>query len=65
MEGADDVKFVPRSGLGSLEGNEMDISWTRLGLTVLAAGIVCSLTDWLFMGDWIYKRFDVHPEIWR
>lgn len=24
-----------------------------------------SLTDWLFMGDWLYKRFDRHPEIWR
>lgn len=22
-------------------------------------------TDWLFAGDWLYKRFDRHPEIWR
>jgi hypothetical protein len=43
----------------------MDINWTRFGLTVLASGIVSSLTDWLFMGDRIYKRFDRSPEIWR
>jgi hypothetical protein len=23
------------------------------------------MTDWLFMGDWLYKRYDRHPEIWR
>ena len=23
------------------------------------------MTDWLFMGDWLYKRYDKHPEIWR
>ncbi len=23
------------------------------------------MTDWLFMGDLVYKRFDKHPEIWR
>ncbi|HWY51146.1 MAG TPA: hypothetical protein VNW72_06655 [Chthoniobacterales bacterium] len=41
------------------------MSWMRLGLTVLTSGIVSSLTDWLFMGDWLYKRYDRHPEIWR
>jgi len=39
--------------------------WTRITLAVLASGIVSSLTDWLFMGDWLYKRYDRHPEIWR
>lgn len=24
-----------------------------------------SMTDWLFIGDWLYKRYDQHPEIWR
>lgn len=24
------------------------------------------MTDWLFMGsDWLYRRYDQHPEIWR
>ncbi|MFY9726277.1 MAG: hypothetical protein WB579_05765 [Bryobacteraceae bacterium] len=34
-------------------------------MAVLAAGIASSMTDWLFMGDWLYKRYDKHPEIWR
>jgi hypothetical protein len=37
----------------------------RFALAVLAGGVVTSMTDWLFMGDWLYKRFDNHPEIWR
>jgi len=39
--------------------------WGRIALAVLASGVATSLTDWLFMGDWLYKRFDRHPEIWR
>jgi hypothetical protein len=39
--------------------------WGRIALAVLASGIVSSLTDWLFAGDWLYKRFDRNPEIWR
>lgn len=23
------------------------------------------MTDWFFNSDWIYKRYDRHPEIWR
>lgn len=34
-------------------------------LAALAGGIAASMTDWLFMGDWLYKRYDRHPEIWR
>ena len=41
------------------------MAWGRIALAVLASGIVSSLTDWLFMGDWLYKRYDRHPEIWR
>lgn len=42
------------------------MSVTRVILAGLAAGIVTSMgTDWLFAGDWLYKRFDRHPEIWR
>ncbi len=39
--------------------------WGRIALAVLASGFVSSMTDWLFMGDWLYKRYDRHPEIWR
>ena len=38
--------------------------WTRMVLIVLAAGIVTSLTDWFFAGDWIHRRF-TYPEVWR
>lgn len=34
-------------------------------LAALAGGIAASMTDWLSMGDWLYKRYDQHPEIWR
>ena len=43
----------------------MHASWTRFGVTVLAAAVVSSLTDWFFMGDLLYRRFNEHPEIWR
>jgi hypothetical protein len=39
--------------------------WGRIALAVLASGVFSSLTDWLFMGDWLYKRYDGHSEIWR
>ena len=41
------------------------MNWINVVLTVVSAGFVASLTDWLFMGDWLYKRYDQHPEIWR
>jgi hypothetical protein len=41
------------------------MNWTRVALTTFSGGFVASLTDWLFMGDWLYKRYDRHPEIWR
>jgi hypothetical protein len=43
----------------------MDMNWLRFALTVLAGGIVPSLTDWFFMGDLLYKRNDTYPEVWR
>jgi hypothetical protein len=39
--------------------------WGRIALAVFASGFVSSMTDWLFAGDWLYKRYDRHPEIWR
>jgi hypothetical protein len=38
--------------------------WTRFILVVLGAGIVTTMTDWFFAGDWIHRRF-TYPEIWR
>jgi hypothetical protein len=38
--------------------------WTRFVAAVIVSGIVTSMTDWFFAGDWIHKRF-TYPEIWR
>ncbi len=38
--------------------------WTRLALITIAAGIVTSLTDWFFAGDWLHRRY-TYPEVWR
>jgi hypothetical protein len=40
------------------------MNWTRLVLITIAAGVVSSLTDWLFAGDWLHRRF-TYPEVWR
>ena len=40
------------------------MSWMRLVLITITAGVVTSLTDWLFAGDWLHRRF-TYPEIWR
>ena len=40
------------------------MNWTRFVLVVISAGVVSSLTDWFFAGDWIHQRF-TYPEIWR
>jgi hypothetical protein len=42
-----------------------NMPWTRVLLAAFVGGIAASMTDWLFMGDWLYKRYDRHPEIWR
>lgn len=26
---------------------------------------MASLTDWVFIGDWLYKRYNQYPKIWR
>jgi len=41
------------------------MNWIRVALTVFAGGLVASLSDWLFMGDWLYKRYNQYSEIWR
>lgn len=40
------------------------MNWTRLVLITMGAGIVTSLTDWFFAGDWLHHRY-TYPEIWR
>jgi hypothetical protein len=40
------------------------MNWTRIVLITLGAGIVTSMTDWFFAGDWIHRRF-TYPEVWR
>lgn len=40
------------------------MNWTRVALVVIGSGILVSLTDWFFAGDWIHRRF-TYPEIWR
>jgi hypothetical protein len=40
------------------------MNWARLIAIIAGAGIISSLTDWFFAGDWIHRRF-TYPEIWR
>jgi len=46
------IRFVP------------NMHWTRFILAVLGAGVLTSMTDWFFAGDWIHRRF-TYPEVWR
>ena len=41
------------------------MDWTRFLLTVLAAGIASSVTDYLFMGVLFHDKYNTHPEVWR
>lgn len=38
--------------------------WGRLAIAALGAGVLSSLTDWFFAGDWLHRRY-TYPEIWR
>src|SRR6202047_5423658 len=40
------------------------MNWTRLVAIVMGAGILSSLTNWFFAGDWIHRHY-TYPEIWR
>jgi hypothetical protein len=53
------------SGYSTKTSQRGYMNWINLVLTVFAGGLVASLTDWLFMGDWLYKRYNQYPEIWR
>jgi hypothetical protein len=41
------------------------MNWTRIGLAILASGVVASLTDWLFMGVLFHEKYLAFPEVWR
>jgi hypothetical protein len=43
---------------------EDEMNWARRVVIVVGAGVVSSLTDWFFAGDWIHRRY-TYPEIWR
>ena len=38
--------------------------WLRFVLVVMGSGVVVSLTDWGFAGDWLHRRW-TYPEAWR
>jgi hypothetical protein len=40
------------------------MNWMRFAAVVAGSGILASLTDWFFAGDWIHRRFN-YPEVWR
>jgi hypothetical protein len=44
--------------------SEGAMNWTRFAAIVLGAGILSSLTDWFFAGDWLHQRY-TYPEVWR
>jgi hypothetical protein len=37
---------------------KMRMNWTRFALIAIGAGIVTSLTDWFFAGDWLHRCHD-------
>ncbi|MBV8514505.1 MAG: hypothetical protein JO260_04315 [Acidobacteria bacterium] len=40
------------------------MNWGRLVAVIVGTGLLASLTDWFFAGDWIHRRY-TYPEIWR
>src|SRR3979411_1413351 len=39
--------------------------WIHILEASVIGGIVTSLTDWLFAGDWLKAFYNKHPEVWR
>jgi len=40
------------------------MNWARFVAIIIGAGILSSLSDWFFAGDWIHRRF-TYLEVWR
>jgi hypothetical protein len=57
------LENIATSTMPAVKG-KIDMNWTRFALITIGAGIVTSLTDWFFAGDWLHRRF-TYPEIWR
>lgn len=55
---------IGRDALPRACGGIEAMHWTHLALVTIGAGIVASLTDGFFAGDWIHRRW-TYPEIWR
>jgi hypothetical protein len=39
------------------------MNWAGLVAIIIGTGVVTSLTDWFFAGDWIHRCY-TYPEIW-
>jgi hypothetical protein len=37
------------------------MNWVRLAAVIVGTGVLSSLTDWFFAGDWIHRRY-TYPE---
>jgi hypothetical protein len=40
------------------------MNWIRLMTIAIGSGVLSSLTDWFFAGDWLHRRY-TYPEVWR
>jgi hypothetical protein len=43
----------------------IQMNWTRFGLALVAAGVVTSLSDWLFFGVIFHDKYRETPNVWR
>lgn len=41
------------------------MNYTRILLAIVAAGVVTTFTDWLFMGVLFHQKYLAFPEVWR
>jgi uncharacterized membrane protein len=40
------------------------MNWIRFIAIAISSGVLSSLTDWFFAGDWLHRRY-TYPEVWR
>jgi hypothetical protein len=40
------------------------MNWARVAAVIVGTGLLTSVTDWFFAGDWIHRRY-TYPEVWR
>jgi hypothetical protein len=41
------------------------MSWTRVALALVGAGLAASVVDWLSFGVLFHEKYSVFPEVWR